>query len=52
MAKSKTVVKYLVVAEFVDKNDASIAYKVGEDVSHFNKQRLAECVKRGLVKKG
>jgi hypothetical protein len=44
--------KYTVIAPFADKDDFSKKWEEGDDVSHFDEARLADCVNRGLVKKG
>lgn len=43
--------KYTVVSPFADKDNFSKTWEVGDDVSHFDEARLADCVNRGLVKK-
>lgn len=44
--------KYTVLKPFADKDNFSKMWKEGDDVSHFDEDRLASCVKRGLIKKG
>lgn len=44
--------KYTVIAPFADKDNFSKKWEEGDDVSHFDEARLADCVKRELVKKG
>lgn len=44
--------KYTVVSPFADKSNFNKMWNEGDDVSHFDEPRLADCVKRGLVKKG
>ncbi|MCL7987734.1 hypothetical protein M8998_07270 [Sphingobacterium sp. lm-10] len=52
-SKSKgKAAKYTVLTPFADKDNFGKMYKEGDDVSHFDEDRLASCVKRGLVKKG
>lgn len=43
---------YLVISAFADKENFSKKWEEGDDVSHFSADRLADCIKRGLVKKG
>lgn len=44
--------KYTVIFPFSDKDTFSKKWAEGDDVSHFDESRLADCVKRELVKKG
>ncbi len=44
--------KHTVVTPFADKDNFGKMWKEGDDVSHFDEARLADCVSRGLVKKG
>jgi hypothetical protein len=47
--KAKKVKGHIVKSEFRDKNDFAKLYKVGEDVSHFDEDRKADLVERGLI---
>lgn len=40
---------HTVKTEFRDKDNFDTIYKVGDDVSHFDEDRLADLVSRGLV---
>jgi hypothetical protein len=40
---------YLVAQRFVDKDNFSKAYEVGEDVSHLDETRLEDLISKGLV---
>lgn len=42
---------YKVVKEFIDIDNANKRWKIGEDVSHFDKARLEKAIARGLVEK-
>lgn len=44
--------KYTVIAPFADKDIFSKKWEEGDDVSHFDESRLANCIEKGLVKKG
>lgn len=46
---SKTV-RYLVSEPFRDKADFSRQYTPGEDVSHFDTERLADLISKHLIK--
>lgn len=41
--------KCKVTAPFVDKFDKSVAYAVGDTVDWDDQERIADCVKRGLI---
>ncbi len=43
--------KYIVAEPFSDRDSFSKMWNKGDDVSHFDEARLADCVNRGLVKK-
>ena len=43
--------KHIVISEFRDASDFSVAYKVGSDVSHFDVERLERLVANGHVEK-
>lgn len=44
--------KFIVVSQFVDRDNFIKTWKEGDDVSHFDESRLQSAIKRGLVKKG
>ncbi len=48
-AKKPKSGKYVVVSPFADKDNFSKMWNEGDDVSKFDKDRLADCVTRGLV---
>ena len=48
---SKASRKYLVVSPFADKDNFGKKWEEGDDVSHFDENRLKTCIERGLVKK-
>ncbi|WP_293914681.1 MULTISPECIES: hypothetical protein [unclassified Sphingobacterium] len=50
--KDKKSKKYTVIAPFADKDNFGKKWVEGDDVSHFEQDRLDLCVERGLVKKG
>ncbi|QQT26826.1 hypothetical protein [Sphingobacterium spiritivorum] len=50
--KDKKSKKYTVIYPFADKDNFGKKWVEGDDVSHFDDARLADCVKRELVKKG
>lgn len=56
MAKKKADVQpdgsYRVVQKFRDKDDYSKSYEIGDDVSHFDDERIEDLVSRGLIKSG
>ena len=43
--------KYIVISPFSDKDIFSKKWEEGDDVSHFDESRLANCIEKGLVKK-
>jgi len=43
--------KYTVIHPFADRDNFSKMWVEGDDVSHFEKARLADCIDRGLVSK-
>lgn len=43
--------KYTVVKPFYDVKKPGEVFRVGDDVSHFDESRLANCIEKGLVKK-
>lgn len=43
--------KYIVISPFADKDIFSKKWEEGDDVSHFDESRLANCIEKGLVKK-
>ena len=48
---SKASRKYVVVSPFADKDNFGKKWEEGDDVSHFDEDRLKSCIERGLVKK-
>ncbi|MGJ1196284.1 hypothetical protein ACR777_10485 [Sphingobacterium spiritivorum] len=50
--KDKKSKKYTVISPFADKDNFGKKWVEGDDVSHFEQDRLDLCVERGLVKKG
>lgn len=49
--KQEQVPKYVVVSSFRDKSNFDKEYAIGEDVSHFDAERIAHCEQLGLIKK-
>lgn len=49
MAKEKKDSGYFVTSEFRDRDNYDHAYKVGDDVSHFDKDRLNLLVENGYA---
>lgn len=43
--------KYVVASPFADREVFSKMWVEGDDVSHFEENRLKDCIERGLVKK-
>lgn len=53
MAKKKEgeiTPSHVVAIEFRDINDYSKVYKVGEDISHFDADRLIDLIEKGIAK--
>lgn len=48
-AKAK---KFTVISPFADRDSFGKMWNEGDDVSHFDAKRIADCVSRGLVKEG
>lgn len=49
-AKASTT-SYTVISQFNDKQNFSIVYQVGTDVSHFDEARIKDLLAKGLIEK-
>lgn len=49
-SKPKEKPRYEVISDFLDKNDNSVIYKIGDEVSEdFEAERIADLIDRGLI---